>query len=911
MTDTSLHSRTVSRDIREVAGMLGEVIKDQTSEAAFDRIEEVRTGAIEYRSGDRASRAEIREHLEAADPATKETIARAFTTYFAITNLAEERERIREVRRGQDEGVLADSIEAAIERLSDRGADPDELRAVLDDVLIEPTFTAHPTEARRKTVKAKLRTVSECLWQLDERRLTDRERERLTERLKAEITTLWGTGLVRDRRPAVTDEALNVHWYLENVLFDVIADVYDELDRLLDDWDDEASGADTEISTLYRFRSWAGSDRDGNPYVTPDVTGAMLERQRNVVLELYRDELDELSGALTQDGRRVDTGEEFESRFELRQSRLESTATDVEAEYPNEPHRQFLTLIREGLARVGDVLPGGYRGVEEFVADLEALERSLRANGTGGVADEHVTPLRRKAETFGFVLASMDLRDHQEQHTEAVAEALKRQGVNYRGMDEDERVAVLTDAVQQPQPVIDVSDASNPALSETAQRVLTRFDRLVDWQREYGVDAIDTYCISMCEESSHVLEVLFLADQAGVVDLPDHSGLDIVPLLETESALSGARRIMGTLFENEAYAAALEARDGVQEVMIGYSDSNKENGFLAANWSLHVNQKRLAEITDEHGIELRLFHGRGGSISRGGGPMNDALLALPPETVTGRVKFTEQGEAIDATYANPRIAERNLEQMLNAQIRARYDAHRRSSEGRSDPAPEEWHTAMETAAGAARDAYRNLLETDGFVAYFEQSTPIPVIEDLNLGSRPASRSGDRTVEDLRAIPWVFSWTQARCILPGWYGLAAGFDAYLEQGGDLDTLREMYEKWPFFRTTLDNAALALARTDMEIAEEYAALADPALQERFFPRVIEEYESACELVQEVTGRESLLQRGWLEESLERRNPYVDPLNLLQVALLAEEELTEIERRILRLTVKGIAAGMQNTG
>jgi phosphoenolpyruvate carboxylase len=401
--------------------------------------------------------------------------------------------------------------------------------------------------------------------------------------------------------------------------------------------------------------------------------------------------------------------------------------------------------------------------------------------------------------------------------------------------------------------------------------------------------------------------VLFLADQAGVVDLPDHCGVDVVPLLETESALNGARRIMGTLFENEAYAQALSARDNVQEIMLGYSDSNKENGFLAANWDLYKNQRRLATITDDFDVTMRLFHGRGGSISRGGGPMNEALLALPNETVTGQVKFTEQGEAIAEKYGNPRIAERNLEQMLNAQVRAR---HRALNEPVED-VPESWVEAMRVMAPAARQEYRDLLESEGFVSYFGQATPIGVIEDLNLGSRPASRSGERKVEDLRAIPWVFSWTQSRCILTGWYSLATGIEAYLSEGGDIETLREMYDEWPFFRTTLDNAAQAMARTDFEIASEYAALADDELRERFFPRLQAEYETAVDRVLEITGRDQLLKREWLEDSLERRNPYVDPLNYLQTHLLAQTHRTETEERTLRLTVKGIAAGMKNTG
>jgi len=437
--------------------------------------------------------------------------------------------------------------------------------------------------------------------------------------------------------------------------------------------------------------------------------------------------------------------------------------------------------------------------------------------------------------------------------------------------------------------------------------VLTRFAALGDWQEEFGVEAIDTYCISMTEEPSHVLEVLFLADQVGAVSLPDHAGLDVVPLLETESALNGADRIMGTLFENEAYKQVLEARGNTQEIMLGYSDSNKENGFLAANWDLYKNQKRLAEITNDYDVTMRLFHGRGGSISRGGGPMNKALLALPNETVTGQVKFTEQGEAIAEKYGNERIAERNLEQMLDAQIRARHNALQEPVE----EVPDEWAEAMDTMATAARAAYRDLLETDGFVSYFEQATPITVIEDLNLGSRPASRSEDRSVEDLRAIPWVFSWTQSRCILPGWFSLASGVEAYLDDGGEMETLREMYDEWAFFRTTFDRAALSLTRTDLEIADEYASLADSELREEFQPRIEGEYESAVDYTAEITGREDLLRRDWLDESLERRNPYVDPLNLLQTHLLSQTHLTEAEERTLRLTVNGIAAGMKNTG
>ncbi|WP_049894043.1 phosphoenolpyruvate carboxylase [Halogranum rubrum] len=895
-----LHNRNVRQDVRELGALLGTVLESQTSTADFETVEDLRTAAIAYRDGSAPSRQPLHDVLESIQPERESVVARAFTTYFELINLAEERERVRAVRTSSQEGTLEDSLDETIAELAADDADSETVQGVLDDVLIEPTFTAHPTEARRKTVKAKLRSIADDLETLDERRMTDREEGHVWTRVDAEVTSLWQTPQVRNRRPEPTDEARNVQWYLENTLFDVVGEVYSELEEIVSE-----EYPNVDVPKLFEFRSWAGSDRDGNPFVTPEVTTETLERQRSVVLTKYRTALKRLSGVLSQDGSRIETGKAFAESLADDRERLPVVADEAEERYPDEPYRQKLKLMRERLDRIEDVRPGGYEDHERLIDDLEAIAESLERNGAGKVADAFVEPLIRQVDTFGFSLASLDLRDHREMHTAAIHEALEQEGFDYQSLDEDERVDLLTDAVLQEEPVLDLESPGD--VSDDTKRVLTRFAKLADWQREYGAEAIDTYAISMTEEPSHVLEVLFLADQAGVVSLPDHCGLDIVPLLETESALNGARRIMGTLFENEAYSQVLEVRNGVQEIMLGYSDSNKENGVLAANWDLYKNQRRLADITDDHDVTMRLFHGRGGSISRGGGPMNQAMLALPNETVTGQIKFTEQGEAIAEKYGNTRIAERNLEQMLDAQIRSRHNALLEPEEH----VPEEWVDAMDTMCAAAREEYRDLLNTDGFVSYFEQATPITVIENLNLGSRPASRSGERTVEDLRAIPWVFSWTQSRCILPGWYSLASGMEAYLDDGGDRELLKEMYQEWPFFRTTLDNAALSLARTDLEITAEYADLADEDLREQFFPRVSEEYESGVELVLDVSDRNRLLKRDWLGDSLRRRNPYVDPLNLLQTHLLAQTHRTPAEEKTLRLTVKGIAAGMKNTG
>ncbi|MFW6017390.1 MAG: phosphoenolpyruvate carboxylase [Halapricum sp.] len=898
----TLHAREINQDVRELGELLGSVIKHQSSEEAFDLVETVRNAAIRYRRGEADSREPIHDTLDRLSPEKQDVIARAFTTYFELINLAEERQRVREVREGSQDGTLEDSVREAAEYFSENNVDPETVESILEDVLIQPTFTAHPTEARRKTVKAKLRDIAGDLEELDEVRLTDNEDRRVRQNVRAQVTSLWQTPQVRDRRPEVTDEALNVQWYIENVLFDVIDEVYEEFEWALDD----VYESEVEVPKLYEFRSWAGSDRDGNPFVTPEVTAETLERQRDVVLPLYRDRLKELSGVLTQDGRQIDVGERFQERLDAHRERLPGVADEAEERYPDEPYRQKLKLMRESVMRVADVRSGGYSDEEEFREDLQVIAESLERNGAGQISERYVEPLIRKVATFGFNLASLDLRDHRGMHTDAIAEALEQQeGIDYEGMDEQERQEFLTEAILQDEPIIDITDREG--LSDDAERVLRRFEETANWQKEYGVDAIDTYAISWFEEPSHGLEVLFLGDQAGIVDLPGYCGFDIVPLLESEYALSGARRIMGTLFENEAYTQALEARNDTQEIMLGYSDSNKENGYLAAQWSLYRNQKRLAAIHDDYDVDLRLFHGRGGSISRGGVPMHEAMLALPNETCNGQIKFTEQGEAISEKYANDSIAERNLEQMVNAQVKARHNAMHEPIE----EVPDEWMSAMETASDAAREEYQGLLETDGFVSFFDQATPITVIENLNLGSRPASRSEDRSVEDLRAIPWVFSWTQARCIIPGWYSLASGLEAYLENGGDVETLKTMYDEWPFFNTILDHAALALARTDMEIAQEYANLAEDDIREKIFPTIRAEYESAVDLVLEITQRDSLTHREWLEENLDRRNPYVDPLNLLQTRLLAQSHLTETETQTLRLTVHGIAAGMKNTG
>ncbi|MBS3760737.1 phosphoenolpyruvate carboxylase [Halodesulfurarchaeum sp.] len=896
-----LHNRSVRQDVRELGALLGDVVSDHSPPEGFELVESARNEAIAYRRDHTDDREGLANVVESNSESVNAVLARSFALYFQLINLAEERERVRALRSFRQKGTLSHSITEAIEDLEEGGADAETVEQVLEDVHVVPTFTAHPTEARRKTVKGILQRVGQILEDLDERRLTSEEKTGLETRLEAVIESLYTTKHIRGRRPEPFDEARNVQWYLDNVVFEVIPEIYDELEDALGETFDDPP----DPSNILEFRSWAGSDADGNPNVTPDVTDRTLHRQRSLALDRYRTTLDDLLGVLSQDETRVDGSITLKSVLSGEKT-TESIADWAADRYQQEPFRQAVTVIKERVDRVESVRPGGYEDGDALLEDLSALGSALEAEGLGSIVSEFVTPLERQVQTFGFHLASLDLRDHRQQHTKALSVALDAEDIDYADMSEADRQEFLTEAITNDAPVLDL-EAREDFDEETAV-VLERFDRLADWHEEFGPESIDTYCISMTEEPSHVLEVLFLADQAGVVDLPGYSGLDIVPLLETESALSNARRIIGTLFENEAYGDSLDARGEIQEIMLGYSDSNKENGYLAANWQLDRAQRRLAEITDDFGVDLKLFHGRGGTISRGGGPMIDALLALPQQTVTGEVKFTQQGEAIAEKYGNARIARREMGQMLNAQIRAR---HANLSEPNPN-LPNPWIDAMEEMATTARETYRSLLETDGFVSYFEQTTPITTIEGLNLGSRPASRSDERNVEDLRAIPWVFAWTQSRAIIPGWYGIGSAIDAYLEKTDDgLERLKAMYESWPFFQTMLDNAALSLARTEMEIASEYAELADTDLKERIFPDIKGEYERSVTNVLDIIPREDLVDRTWLRETLDRRNPYVDPLNYLQIELLSRSHRTPQEERTLRLTVKGVAAGMKNTG
>ncbi len=896
----TLHNRTVRQDVRELGRLLGDVLREQTSRRHFEIVEDLRTSAIDYRDGELESRQDLRQTLDALTPEEESIVARAFTTYFELINLAESREHVRAIREGSNTGELSSTPEETAMTLADADLEGDDVERLLADVRVEPTFTDHPTEARRKTVKTKLESISEHLEALDEHRLTKKERRHHSRDIDAEVTSFWQTPQVRTRQPQAGDEARNVQWYLENTLYDTIGEVYDEFETAFDEVFEDVS-----VPQLVGFRSWAGGDRAGNPHITPDVTEKTLERQRRAVLERYREDLFELLGVLSQDGSRIDVGEAFEKSLSADRDRLPGVAEEARERYPGEPYRQKLLLMRERLDRVGDVRPGGYDDVADFEADLAVIADSLRANGADEVVAAHVEPLRRRVETFGFALASLDLRDRTDAHTTAVTALLDRVGIDYADLAEADRQEVLTDAIRQDEPIVDLTDRTG--LEESTARVCELFERLADWHRRFSPEAVDRYAVAGVEAPSEVLEVLFLADQADVVDLPGHAGINIVPIFSTVDGLTTAADCVETLLENPAYEQAVTASDQFQEVMLSYADTNQESGFLSSAWARRRTKLALAAVVEDRPVDLRMLHGRGGPISRGGSPMNDALRAEPPATIAGPVGFLEEGEAIAEKYGNRRIAERNIEQMIDAQMRARCEA----TTGEIEAIPDSWLAAMETMSGAAHDAYRELVGAEAFGQFFETTTPIAAIEELDLGSGADQARGERAIEEIDATAWMFAWTQARFLLPGWYGIATGIDAYLEAGGSIETLSKMYDRWPFFSVMVDYATLALGRADIEIAEEYARNAPPEVREAFVSQIRTEYERAVTLLTDITDREHPIDRDYLRESLHRRNPYVEPLHLLQQHLLSQTHRTETEERTLRLTLKGISAGLKNTG
>lgn len=915
----------LSEDIHVLGNVLGRVIRQQAGIGAFDRVERIRALTKERRNDPGADvDAHIGALVEAYGLSEAEEVARAFTMYFELINLAEENERVRVLRAREREAhplPLRESIADAVGQLRDKRVSGLEMARLLARLQIDLVFTAHPTEAKRRSVLDKLRSVSERLHKLEREDLLPAERTAIEAQMTAEVTALWLTERNRSRKPQVTDEVRTGLHYLGTSIWDVLPTVYGALREALADCYPDLAVPERFLT----YGSWMGGDRDGNPNVTSEVTAETLRLHRGLALNHHRETAHQLGRFLSLSqrlspvsegmGEAVDEGGDSARVAWLRQR------------YPQERYRIHTSLLREELdeALGEDVVArlqgaGGERPslqtAEDLLAHLVRMDGSLRAGGAEVIARGQVRPFIDQARVFGVHGAQLDIRQLSDVHVAVLTELCAKLGLHddYAGLVPAERVGLLTGLLQEPVPDL----AGLTGLSARTAECLALFDVLSRAVAEYGRELIGPYIISMSRTADDVLAVLLLARWAGLCLREDGGaeGLAIAPLFETRDDLDRANGVMAELFTHPVYAEHLARLGRSQVIMVGYSDSNKDAGFLAARWELFQAQERLAQVCAEHDVVLTFFHGRGGTVARGGGPLNRAVLAQPAGTVGGRLRVTEQGEVIDDRYGHPAIARRHLEQVVHSVLVSSSSVYARENVARPG-----WRTMMDELAAIAHRAYRRFIyESPDTLTYWQQATPVREIGKMRIGSRPARRQSKDPLAGLRAIPWVFSWMQSRYGLPGWYGVGSALAEYVTDDGKLAELQAMYREWVFFRHTLDSAQMALGKADMGIARLYASLVeDEGIREKVWGEIVAEYERTERGILAVSGQLALLDKAQtLKRSIRRRNPYVDVLSFVQVDLLKRLRGLEVGSaeygetlETVFLTINGIAAGLKNTG
>ncbi|MEM7584182.1 MAG: phosphoenolpyruvate carboxylase [Acidobacteriota bacterium] len=896
-------------DVRTLGALVGEIISEQGGEALFAAVEAARTAAIQRREQP-SSENELEGLLAELAPELVEQLVRSFSTYFQVVNLAEKAHRIRRRRDYLREGIAQrGSFEDALRQLQAAGVGLEAVRELLQTLVIEPVFTAHPTEATRRVILEKHQAITRRLVERMDPTRTPPEETVALERIRGQVTSGWQTEEHPAIRPTVAEELESVLFYVTDVIYRVVPPFYESLREALEKVYGAEAG-DLEIPTLLRFCSWVGGDMDGNPNVTAATLQDTLREHRERILQCYTREVAGLARHLTQSSSRATIDPEIERRIELHAAQVPDALEEVSSRQRDMPYRVLLHLMRARLERTRRDAEGGYASFEDFEDDLRSIAHSLQNNQGQRAGLFAVRRLQRRVETFGFHLATLDVRQDGEVHRSVIGRILGDERWGERSADERAerlRQELAKASASQAPPAVDPEDAE-------ATAVLEVFRALREARARYGRGATGLYIISMARAVDDVLSVLLLARWAGLVEPSEPADedvvpLDVAPLFETVPDLESAADTMNALLADATYRRHLEARGERQVVMVGYSDSNKDGGLAASRWALTQGQTALVEAHRAQGVKLTIFHGRGGSISRGGGKTRRAVLAAPRGSVAGRLRLTEQGEVINAKYGVRGIALRTLEQAAGAVAIAT------SAPPPVDPREAEWAQIMESIASHSRATYRALVYEDpAFIDYFRRATPIDVIERMLIGSRPSARRSRAGIENLRAIPWVFAWTQSRHILPGWYGLGSGLENAVTSHGQ-QRVAEMVRDWPFLRAMISDVEMVLAKADLPIAARYAELAgEPGAE--IFARICDEYQRTTELVRGLAGIETLLDGDPnLQRSIRLRNPYVDPMSLLQVDLLrrwrASERTDDSLLRALISTVHGIAQGLQNTG
>ena len=905
------------QDIRLLGAILGDTVREQNGDEVFDLVERARVESFRVRRSE-IDRAELAKLFDGVDVHQAIPVIRAFTHFALLANVAEDihRERRRAVHESAGAPPQDSSLAATYLKLDTADLDSDTVADALVGALVSPVITAHPTETRRRTVFDTQHRITE-LMRLRLHGQTKTEDGRDVEReLRRHILTLWQTALIRLSRLKIQDEIETGLRYYPAAFFEVIPQVNAEVRAAFQArW----PGADLLEEPILRPGSWIGGDRDGNPNVTAEVVRLATGSAAYTALAYYFVELTGLEEELSMSRRLVQISAGLTA---LAEACHEPARAD-------EPYRRALRVIHARLTATAqqildrqpehelDLGMQGYVTPGELLADLDTVDASLRANGSAVVADDRLARLREAVRVFGFHLSGLDLRQNSDVHEEVVAELLAWAGVHadYTSLSEPERVEVLAAELATRRPLI----GRDAELSELARKEIDIVAAAARAVHVFGRAAVPNYIISMCQSVSDMLEAALLLKEAGLLDTSSehpYAPVGIVPLFETIDDLQRGSSILEAALDLPVYRAVVAARGDSQEVMLGYSDSNKDGGYLAANWALYRAELDLVESARNTGIRLRLFHGRGGTVGRGGGPSYDAILAQPPGAVRGSLRITEQGEVIGAKYAEPRIAHRNLETLLAATL----EATLLDVEGLGDEAEPAYEVLDELAARAQR-AYSELVhETPGFVEYFKASTPVSEIGALNIGSRPTSRKPTTSISDLRAIPWVLAWSQSRVMLPGWYGTGTAFEEWIADGGDgearLEVLQGLYRRWPFFATVLSNMAQVLAKSDLGLAAHYAELVeDEALRHRVFEKIADEHERTIRMHKLITGHDDLLaDNPALARSVFNRFPYLEPLNHLQVELLRRYRSgddDELVQRGILLTMSGLATALRNSG
>lgn len=931
LTDDHLRAQ-----VKLLGALLGCVLQEIAGEGVYEAVEQLRQGFIDlHQKNDDAKRKKLIELIESMSAEKLEQVIRGFSTYFSLVNIAEEshahRNRRRLIAIGQ--GLWTGSFDRTLADVKAQNVSAETLQNLVNRMQFVPVFTAHPTEARRRTVMEGLRRVFLLCDRLYDPMLGESEREELATELDAEIRVMWRTDELRTHKPEVQDEVRTGLYYMRNSLLEAVPKAYRFFEKAVrKHYGEKPDGSLTvNVPSFIKFGSWIGGDRDGNPYVTPEVTEWTVYTQMEQALVEYLKRLESLRFTLTHSLRWCKLPPLFAGKLALDETRFGGKVFNGTAsqQYIREPYRRRIALIMARLeANLSEVrvrLKGekveasalAYPAVRSFLEDLYLIRDALISHGDRAIAEARLQDLIRLVESFGFHLLQLDIRQESTVHTMTVSEILRQLNpdLDYLKADEDTRLAELSKWIAH-QGELYVSDL---VLSEQAAQTLDVFHRVARLRNEVGPEAFGAYVISMTHSASHVLEVMFLGRIAGLVANQATGwlcNLVVSPLFETVEDLQHSEGVLGTLFKNPVYRALLKVSGDMQEVMLGYSDSCKDGGILASQWNLYRAQLSIIGIANQYGVECRLFHGRGGTVGRGGGPTHEAILSQPPGTVSGQIKFTEQGEMLYYRYSNPETAAYEISMGATGLIKA--SCGLLGAPRQTDP---RYPAMMARLAAAGEASYRKLTEsTPGFLDYFYEATPVREIGMMNIGSRPSHRKkSDRSMSSVRAIPWVFGWAQSRHTLPAWYGIGSAIDAVCAEDPDNRALlQEMYREWPFFRALFSNVQMALTKADMDIAAKYAELAESAEAKSVYGVIADEFGKTLHGVLNVAGLQSAMEETpELALSLSRRKPYLDPLSHIQVQLIgrtraaADDKEQEKWGMPMMRSINAIAAGMRNTG